>query len=39
MPKIAVKIPIVTSRFNFLEYYDKFIQDSHVCVALGSLLN
>lgn len=34
MPKIS-EIPIDTSRFNVLEYYDKFIQDSHV----GSLLN
>ena len=26
MPKCSVKIPIVTLRFNILEYYDKLIQ-------------
>lgn len=26
MPKCSVKIPIVTLRFNILEYYDKFIK-------------
>lgn len=39
MPKFSVKIPIVASRFNILEYYDKVIQGNNVCVALGSLLN
>lgn len=38
MPKCSVKIPIVTLRFNILEYYDKFIKKNQVSLgALGSL--